>query len=72
MAGQDLCAFEGFHIAVGDLDALGVNAFVEFGAMVGQPLDPALTNLAAWRDRVAARPSAIASANPQLGIGEAA
>lgn len=47
-------------------------AFVEFGAMVGQPLDPALTNLAAWRDRVAARPSAIASANPQLGIGEAA
>ncbi|WP_447952887.1 glutathione S-transferase family protein [Sphingopyxis chilensis] len=47
-------------------------SFVEFGAMVGQPLDPALTNLAAWRDRVAARPSAAASANPQLGIGEPA
>jgi len=45
-------------------------SFVEFGAMVGQPLDPALTNLAAWRDRVAARPSAAASANPQYGIGE--
>jgi len=46
--------------------------FVEFGAMVGQPLDSALTNLAAWRDRVAARPSAAASANPKLGIGEPA
>lgn len=47
-------------------------SFVEFGALVGQPLDPALTNLAAWRDRVAARPSAAASANPQQGIGEPA
>lgn len=47
-------------------------SFVEFGAMVGQPLDPALTNLAAWQGRVAARPSAAASANPQLGIGEPA
>ena len=45
-------------------------SFVEFGAMVGQPPDPVLTNLAAWRDRVAARPSAAASANPQYGIGE--
>lgn len=47
-------------------------SFVEFGALVGQPLDPALTNLAAWRDRVAARPSAAASANPRQGIGEPA
>lgn len=47
-------------------------SFVEFGAMVGQPLDPALTNLVAWQGRVAARPSAAASANPQLGIGEPA
>ena len=47
-------------------------SFVEFGAIVGQPLDPALTNLAAWRGRVAARPSAAASANPQYGIGEPA
>ena len=37
-------------------------AFVEFGAQVGQPLDPANKNLAAWKDRVAARPSAAASA----------
>jgi glutathione S-transferase len=36
--------------------------FVEFGAQVGQPLDPANKNLAAWKDRVAARPSAAASA----------
>jgi len=36
--------------------------FVEFGAQVGQPLDPANQNLAAWKDRVAARPSAGASA----------
>ncbi|MDZ3830904.1 MAG: glutathione S-transferase N-terminal domain-containing protein [Sphingopyxis sp.] len=47
-------------------------SFVEFGAMVGQPPDPALINLAAWRERVADRPSAAASANPQLGIGEPA
>ena len=36
--------------------------FVEFGAQVGQPLDAANKNLAAWKDRVAARPSAAASA----------
>ena len=36
--------------------------FVEFGAQVGQPLDPANKNLAAWKDRVGARPSAAASA----------
>lgn len=47
-------------------------SFVEFGAMVGQPLDPAHINLAAWRTRVAARPDAAASANPKLGIGEPA
>ncbi|HEX3920544.1 MAG TPA: glutathione S-transferase family protein [Caulobacteraceae bacterium] len=32
--------------------------FVEFGAQVGQPLDAGNKNLAAWKDRVAARPSA--------------
>lgn len=47
-------------------------SFVEFGAMVGQPLDPALANLVAWRTRVAERPSAAASANPKLGIGDPA
>jgi glutathione S-transferase len=37
-------------------------AFVDFGAQVGQPLDPANKNLAAWKERVAARPSVAASA----------
>ncbi len=36
--------------------------FVEFGGQVGQPLDAANKNLAAWRGRIAARPSAAASA----------
>ena len=33
-------------------------AFMQFAANVKQPLDPANTNLAAWYDRMAARPSA--------------
>jgi len=33
-------------------------AFLEFGARVGQPLDPALANIAAWYERMKARPSA--------------
>jgi glutathione S-transferase len=36
--------------------------FLEFGAVVGQPLDPANKTLTAWRERMAARPSAAASA----------
>jgi glutathione S-transferase len=37
-------------------------SFLEFGAQVGQPLDAGNKNLAAWKDRVGARPSAAASA----------
>jgi len=37
---------------------------LDFGASVGQPLDPSLKNVAAWRDRVAARPSAAGSLHP--------
>jgi glutathione S-transferase len=33
-------------------------AFLEFGAGVGQPLDPSLLNLAAWFEKLKARPSA--------------
>lgn len=33
---------------------------VDFGRTVGQPIDPALANVAAWHARVAARPSASA------------
>jgi glutathione S-transferase len=43
-------------------------AFVEFGALVGQPIDTAHSALIAWRDRVAARPSAADSANPKQGL----
>jgi glutathione S-transferase len=33
-------------------------AFLEFGASVGQPIDPALKNLSAWFEKLKARPSA--------------
>jgi glutathione S-transferase len=54
---------EGRPFIVGDRFTLAdilLFGFVEFGGMVGQPLDPANKNLAAWRDRVAARPSVAA------------
>jgi glutathione S-transferase len=35
-------------------------AFLEFGAQVGQPLDPACKNLTAWFEKTKARPSAAA------------
>ena len=34
--------------------------FTRFGGRIGQPIDPARTNLVAWHARVAARPSAAA------------
>jgi glutathione S-transferase len=37
-------------------------AFLDFGAVVGQPLDPKFKNVGAWFERVKARPSAAASA----------
>jgi glutathione S-transferase len=37
-------------------------SFLDFGATVGQPLDPAFGKLTAWFERVKARPSAAASA----------
>jgi glutathione S-transferase len=37
---------------------------LDFGAGVGQTIDPSLKNLTAWFDRVAARPSAAASLYP--------
>jgi glutathione S-transferase len=41
---------------------------VEFGGMVGQPLPDGLHNLAAWKARTGARPSAALSANPKNGL----
>jgi len=40
---------------------------LDFGAGVGQPIDPELKNLLAWRERVASRPSAQASLHPIAG-----
>ena len=37
---------------------------IDFGASVGQPLDGALTNLTAWKQRMASRPSAAGSLHP--------
>jgi glutathione S-transferase len=40
---------------------------LEFGAGVGQPIDPTLKNVLAWKERVAGRPSAQASLHPMAG-----
>ncbi len=56
---RDYIAGERFSLA----DIL-LYAFLDFFPSVGQPLDPALTNLAAWFERVGARPSAEASLQP--------
>src|SRR5512147_495612 len=49
IAGRDYIAGKSLTLA----DIL-LFAFVDFGATVGQGIDPALKNLSAWRDRVAA------------------
>lgn len=43
-------------------------SFAEFGSFVGQPIPDDLTALKAWHARVAARPSAAISANPNDGV----
>lgn len=57
IAGRDFIA--GAKISMADLLLF---AFLDFGAQVGQPLDPANKNLTAWFARMKARPSAAASA----------
>lgn len=42
--------------------------FTDFGAQVGQPIPDGMSNLATWHARIAARPSAAISANPQNGL----
>ncbi len=59
LAGKDYIVGDRFTVA----DII-LFAAVEFGASVGQPLDPTHGNVAAWRTRVAARPSADASLHP--------
>ncbi len=57
MAGRDWIAGSRFTLA-----DVFLFAFVDFGAQVGQPVDAKNEWLVAWKDRVAARPSAAASA----------
>jgi glutathione S-transferase len=57
MTGRTWIAGERFTLA----DIL-LFSFFDFGAQVGQPLDPAAGQVAAWFERVKARPSAAASA----------
>lgn len=55
--GRDFLAGDRFTIA-----DIHLFAFMDFGRMVGQPLNPANKNIGAWFERVGARPSAAASA----------
>ena len=55
----------GHEFVVGDRFTLAdilLFVFLEFGAQVGQPINPDNKNIVAWHARVAARPSAAASA----------
>ena len=53
IAGRDWIVPDRFSLA-----DVALYAFLEFGAGVGQPLPDSLANLAAWFERVKARPSA--------------
>ena len=53
LAGKAFIAGDAYSMA--DICALST---VDFAKWIGLPLDPALSNLAAWHDRVSARPSA--------------
>ncbi|HEX4183307.1 MAG TPA: glutathione S-transferase [Caulobacteraceae bacterium] len=57
MAGQTFVAGERFTLA-----DIVLFCFLDFGAAVGQPLNPENKNIAAWFERMKARPSAVASA----------
>jgi len=59
LAGKQFIAGDRFTVA----DVI-LYCALDFGASVNQPLDPALTNVVAWKARVAARPSAGASLHP--------
>ena len=52
MAGQDYVCGDRFTLA----DIL-LFAFLDFGQQVGQPINPANENIAAWWERVSSRPS---------------
>lgn len=63
---------EGRDFLAGDrltLADIVLYAFLDFGAGVGQPVDPSLKRVGAWFERVAARPSAEASLHPVAKAG---
>jgi glutathione S-transferase len=53
IAGRDTIVPKRFTLA-----DIVLYAFLEFGAGVGQPIDPALKNLSAWFEKLKARPAA--------------
>ncbi|MDP2123829.1 MAG: glutathione S-transferase family protein [Parvibaculum sp.] len=57
MSGREFLA--GKRLTMADILLFG---FLDFGAVVGQPINPELKNVSAWFARMKARPSAIASA----------
>lgn len=57
MAGKEYIA--GKRMTYADIHLF---VFLDFGAAVGQPLNPALKNIGAWFERMKARPSAAATA----------
>lgn len=63
---------EGRDYVSGDAPGLAdilLFVFLEFGAGVGQPVDPTLGRIAKWMERMAARPSAEASIHPAARAG---
>lgn len=59
MQGRDYVCGDRFTLA--DIQLF---CFAQFGQMSGQGIPPDLPNLQAWQERVAARPSAVASLHP--------
>jgi len=59
LAGRDFIVGSRFTLA-----DVALYSMLDFFALVGQPLDPALSNVGAWFRRVGARPSAEASVHP--------
>ena len=57
MAGREFLA--GKRLTMADILLFG---FLDFGAVVGQPINPEFKNVTAWFERMKARPSAVASA----------
>jgi glutathione S-transferase len=53
LAGRETIVPDRFSLA-----DIALFSFLEFGAAVGQPLDPALANMQAWFEKTKARPSA--------------